>query len=138
MYDLDTYMRPIWKDRVIHNDTVMFVGTDDETSLLYEADEIIDLRSYDLKTEYKKGVDYDYVDGKLLLLPGSSIPCISEEEYYTNNNAYSMLQTKGNEGTGTSYTYWGEGDTMTKWQVAVTYQHSQFWNGYMPENFADR
>ena len=49
-----------------------------------------------------------------------------------------MLQTKGNKGTGTSYTYWGEGDTMTKWQVAVTYQHSQFWKGYVPESFADR
>ena len=138
MYDLDTYMRPIWKDRVVHNETVMFVGKDDKAQLLYEADEIISLRSYDLKTEYQKGIDYDYVDGQLVLLPGSSIPCISEEEYYTNDNTYSMLQTKGNEGTGTSYTYWGEGDTMTKWQVAVPYQHSQFWKGYVPESFADR
>lgn len=138
MYDLDTYMRPVWKDRVVHNETVMFVGKDDKASLLYEADEIISLRSYDLKTEYKKGVDYDYVDGKLILLPGSSIPYISEEEYYTNDATYSMLQTKGNEGTDASYTYWGEGDTMTKWQVAVTYQHSQFWDGYVPESFADR
>ena len=138
MYDLDTYMRPVWDDRVIHNETVMFVGENDEVHLLYDADEIISLRSYDLKTEYKQGVDYDYVDGKLVLLPGSSIPCISEEEYYTNDNTYSMLQTKGNEGTGASYTYWGEGDTMTKWQVAVTYQHSQFWDGFTPKSFSGR
>ena len=48
MYDLDTYMRPIWNDRVIHNETVMFVGQKDEISLLYEADEILSVRSYDL------------------------------------------------------------------------------------------
>ena len=27
---------------------------------------------------------------------------------------------------------------MTKWQVAVTYKHSQFWDGYSLECFADR
>lgn len=138
MYDLETYTRPIWNDRVIHNETVMFVGLRDEVPLLYEADEIISVRSYDLKTEYEKGKDYDYVEGKLVLLPGTSIPCISEEEYYSNDEKYAMLVTKGNEGTGKSYTYWGEGDTMTKWQVAVTYTHSQFWEGFTPTCHKDR
>ncbi len=138
MYDLDTYTRPIWNDRVIHNETVMFVGMEDEATLLYDADEILSVRSYDLKTEYEKGVDYDYVDGKLVLLPGTSIPCISKEEYYTNDPNYSMLITTGNDGTNGQYTYWGEGDTMTKWQVAVTYTHSEFWKGFMPTNYKDR
>lgn len=140
MYDLQTYMEPIWKGRVVHNETVMFLGMDDKAPLLYEADEIVSVRSYDLKTEYKQGVDYDYIDGKLVLLEGTSIPHISKEEYYTNNPNCSMLITKGNaepDATG-SYTYWGEGDAMTKWQVAVTYKHSQSWGGYQPECFADR
>ena len=138
MYDLDTYMRPIWKDRVIHNETVMFVGQKDEISLLYEADEILSVRSYDLKTEYKKGVDYDYADGKMVLVPGTSIPCISETEYYTNDPAYSMLITTENEARNGQYTYWGEEDSMTKWQVAVTYTHSQFWEGFTPTCYKDR
>lgn len=138
MYDLDTYMRPIWNDRVIHNETVMFVGMEDEAPLLYEADEILSVRSYDLKTEYEKGVDYDYIDGKLVLVPGTSIPCISKEQYYTDDPNYSMLITKGNDGTNGQYTYWGEGDSMTKWQVAVSYTHSEFWEGFTPTSFKDR
>lgn len=140
MYDLETYMTPIWDGRVVHNETVMFLGMDDKVSLLFDADEIISVRSYDLKTEYKQGSDYEYKDGKLILLAGTSIPCIDKREYYTSNAQYSALVTKGNteaDATGT-YTYWGEGDTMTKWQVAVTYKHSQFWDGYSVECFADR
>ncbi len=140
MYDLETYMTPIWDGRVVHNETVMFLGMDDEVSLLYDADEIISVRSYDLKTEYQQGSDYDYVDGKLVLLQGTSIPCMDKREYYTSNPQYSQLVTQGNtaEGVTGAYTYWGEGDSMTKWQVAVTYKHSQFWDGYSVESFADR
>lgn len=140
MYDLETYMTPVWDGRVVHNETVMFLGMDDEVSLLYDADEIVSVRSYDLKTEYKQGVDYDYADGKLFLLEGTSIPCMNVNEYYTNDATYSMLVTKGNSepnATG-AFTYWGEGDTMTKWQVAVTYKHSQFWDGHAVECQADR
>ena len=140
MYDLETYMTPLWDGRVVHNETVMFLGMDDKATLLYDADEILSVRSYDLKTEYVKGIDYDYVDGKLFLLEGTSIPYIDKSEYYTTNAKYSALMTKGNteaDATGT-YTYWGEGDTMTKWQVAVTYKHSQFWDGYSVKSFADR
>lgn len=140
VFDLDSYMTPIWDGRVVYNETVMFLGMDDKATLLYDADEIISVRSYDLKTEYVQGVDYDYADGKLFLLEGTSIPCISESEYYTSDTQYSNLITVGNlepDATGT-YTYWGERDTMTKWQVAVTYKHSQSWDGYAVETFADR
>lgn len=132
VYDLETYMTPIWKGRVVHNETVMFVGMDDKVSLLYEADEILSVRSYDLKTEYKQGIDYEYKNGKLILLAGTRIPCIEKSEYYTSNPQYSQLVTKGNgdEDAIGAYTYWGEGDTMTKWQVAVTYKHSREWGGY--------
>ena len=65
-YDLDSYMSPIWSGNVVHNETVMFVGIDDKASLLYDADRIFSVRSYDLSVEYVEGVDYDYVDGKLV------------------------------------------------------------------------
>lgn len=140
MYDLETYMLPIWEGRVVHNETVMFVGMEDEASLLFEAEEIVSVRSYDLKTEYKQGIDYDYKDGKLVLLAGTNIPCIDKNQYYNSNPQYSQLVTEGNadEGVTGAYTYWGEGDSMTKWQVAVTYKHSEVREGYRPEYKADR
>lgn len=136
-YDLLSYMTPYWSGRVVHNETVMFVGKQDKAKLLYTADEIISVRSYDLKTEYIKGVDYDYVDGYLILLEETSIPVISESEYYSQRpGGEDWLKTKHN-GVPTS-TYWGDGTIMTRWQVAVTYKHSEQWDGAEIPSYKDR
>ncbi len=126
-YDLDSYMEPVWNGNIVRNETVMFVGINDKMQLLYDADEIISVRSYDLKTEYVRGVDYDYVNGYLVLLEGTRIPYITEEQYYTapeKDYLYTMYQGKE------TATLWGEGDTMVKWQLAVTYKPSSQWSGY--------
>lgn len=135
-YDLNTYMRPIWDGRVVHNETVMFIGKEDCVNLLYPADEIISVRSYDLQTEYEQGVDYVYADGKLVLPEGSRIPVIAVSDYYADVDGEWYLQTKYN-GKSTD-TYWGEGTTMTQWQVAVTYTHSRYWSGDIPTSYTDR
>ncbi len=132
---LNTYMKPIWKGKYMYNETVMFVGMDDKASLLYTPDEILSVTSYDLQTVYEQGKDYDVVDGQIVLLEGTRIPVITIEEYYHNqpsgNAAIPDLMTKYNGKN--CYTYWGEGTTMTQWQIAVTYTHSQTWEGFVPE-----
>lgn len=136
-YDLDSYVDPIWDGGIVRNETVMFVGANDKRQLLYPADEIISVRSYDLSIEYVRGVDYDYVDGYLVLLEGTSIKYITEDVYYTVRNPdQDWLKTMYN-GVATS-TYWGEGEIMTQWQLAVTYKHSQTWEGHEVECHADR
>ena len=133
-FNLDAYMKPIWKGKYVYNETVMFVGMEDQAALLYTPDEILSVTSYDLKTTYEKGKDYDVVDGKLVLLEGTSIPVISFDEYYHKQQIAGMpaqLQVKV-DGKA-YYVYWGEGTTMTQWQVAVTYTHSQTWEGFKPE-----
>lgn len=135
-FDLDTYMRPVWEGRVVHNETVMFIGQEDRVPLLYPADEILSVRSYDLKTEYEPGKDYDYIDGKLVLPEGSQIRAISKSDYYANVEGEWALQTR-HDGTA-SDTYWGEGTTMTQWQLAVTYTHSCYWPYEIPVSYADR
>ena len=136
-YDLDSYMAPIWSGKVVHNETVMFVGIDDQASLLYDADRIISVRSYDLSIEYVQGVDYDYVDGKLVLLEGTRIPYVPLETYYSVlDPEYPYLSTMY-QGQVTQ-TMFGDDDTMTKWQVAVTYKHSDTWEGKEVESYEDR
>ena len=136
-YDLDSYMTPIWAGGVVHNETVMFVGIDDNASLLYDADQIISVRSYDLMTEYVKGVDYDYIEGKLVLLEGTRIPYVPLETYYSVlDPEYPYLSTMY-QGQVTQ-TMFGDGNTMTKWQVAVTYKHSDTWEGKKIESYDDR
>ena len=75
------------------------------------------------------------VDGKLVLLEGSAIPCITREVYY-GAGSDSYLKTKDPDGKDV-FTYWGEGTAMVKWQVAVTYTHSQFWQDFRQESAAD-
>lgn len=136
-YDLDSYMTPIWDSNIIYNETVMFVGIDDKASLLYDADQIISVRSYDLSIEYVQGVDYDYVDGKMVLLEGTSIPYVPLETYYSVlDPEYPYLSTMYNGQV--TQTMFGDGDTMTKWQVAVTYKHSDTWKGPELKSYTDK
>ncbi len=136
-YDLDSYMSPIWSGKVVHNETVMFVGIDDKASLLYDADRILSVKSYDLSIEYVQGIDYDYVDGKLVLLEGTRIPYVPLETYYSVlDPEFPYLSTMYNGKV--TQTMWGDGTAMTKWQVAVTYKHSDTWEGKEIESYEDR
>lgn len=133
-FDLNTYMTPIWDGRVVYNETVMFVGMNDKASLLYTPDEILSVTSYDLKTTYEKGKDYDVVDGQLVLLEGTRIPVISFDKYYFEQPVPNMpAQLEVKVDGKRYYVYWGEGTVMTQWQVAVTYVHDQYWEGFVPE-----
>ena len=134
-YDLDTYMRPIWEGNIVHNETVMFVGMNDKAPLLYTPDKIISVRSYDLKIEYIEGVDYKLEDGKLVLLDGTRIPVCPLKTYYSVHNNMPYLSTMHN-GVVTQ-TMFGEGTTMCRWQVAVTYKHSDTWSGVEVQSYRD-
>ncbi len=136
-YDLDSYMSPIWSGKVVHNETVMFVGIDDKASLLYDADRILSVKSYDLSIEYVQGIDYDYVDGKLVLLEGTRIPYVPLETYYSVLDPELPFLSTMYNGKVTQ-TMWGDGTAMTKWQVAVTYKHSDTWEGKEIESYEDR
>ncbi len=127
-YDLMSYMVPYWDGNVVYNETVMFVGIGDTAPLMYDAKKIISVRSYDLKTEYVQGVDYDYVDGKLVLLEGTRIPYIPEELYYQDTSVNIKLFTVMPDGTKKP-TMVSNGPQMAKYQVAVTYAHTDEWSG---------
>ncbi len=135
-YDLDVYMSPIWEDRIVHNETVMFVGKDDKVPLLYTPEKIISVRSYDLSTEYTEGVDYALEDGKLVLLEGTRIPYCPTDTYYSVHNNKPYLSTMYNGKV--TQTMFGEGDTMCRWQFAVTYKHTGEWNGPDLKSYEDR
>ncbi|MCR5056815.1 MAG: SGNH/GDSL hydrolase family protein [Clostridia bacterium] len=120
-YDLETWMAPIWKGPYVYNESVMFVGFKERVTLLYPADRIISVRSFDLKTEYKEGVDYRMVDGGLELIEGTSINPVPEELYYSDNKDFPFTIKVMKDGEETSI-YFSE--EICKYQVFVTYAHS--------------
>ena len=110
----DTYDKYFWDDATTYQETALFYNGRTTLKLLYPIDEVISVRSYNLRTEYTEGVDYEIVDGQLKVLEGGKIPVYS-----------------GTTDTDVAYedyaaaTYWKS--EQPKYQVAVTYKHSTTW-----------
>lgn len=121
-YTLEAYVNPFWNSKYMYNETMMFVGKDDCPSMLFTAEEVISVRSYDLKTEYKEGKDYIIEDNCIKLTPDTSIPYFTEDEYYPLT--YIQGSSFGCTREDKNYILFGEGDTFCKKQIAVTYRHS--------------
>lgn len=119
-YDLDTWMAPVWKGTEVYNESVMFVGIGDKAPLLYPAEEIISVRSFDLKTEYVEGKDYVLKDGRLELTEGTSITYIPEDVYYSDNPEFPFQVKVMRDGVETSIRF---SELICKYQVFVTYTH---------------
>ncbi|MBE5742984.1 MAG: hypothetical protein E7360_06710 [Clostridiales bacterium] len=117
-------MKPIWEEEIVYNETVMFVGREDEAPLLYPATEIISVRSYDLKTEYIRGIDYEYNENNnsILMLKDGIMPFMDEEIYYPNRIINGMTFACTNPDR--SYIQCSEGSFFCEKQIAVTYRHS--------------
>lgn len=124
--ELNPLMQPIFKGTTVKNETVMFLDKGDVKTLLYPIESVVSVTSYDGEVTYREGTDYIVVNGQLQVTANSSIPCITRAVYY--NDTDSIIQTEYNGQN--CPTHWGEGRTMTDWQVNVTYTHTDTWSGY--------
>jgi lysophospholipase L1-like esterase len=142
VYDFDAYLKPLWYTREIYNETVMFVGENDEAKLLYNPSEIISVRNYGLDVEYKNGIDYIIENGKIKMTENSAIPYFEIEEYYLispSSIEIGVDKTKLNITLeGNRYLKYGEADTFTSKQIAVTYRHNEEWKGSIPYGQSDK
>ena len=112
-------LSPIWEGNTVYDEFVMFLGKNDVVPLLYPATEIISVKSTDGKTTFTEGVDYQLVDGKLIMPEGSNLTYIPEETYWAKG-AYDVYTYRdGKE----HITYAMGVNGMAKYQVAVTYRH---------------
>lgn len=115
-------LAPLWCGTEVYRETVMFIGGADRAPLLYVPTKILSVTSYDGEILYREGEDFVCSeDGMLSLTPNTRIPYITEEAYYHDDpTSLISIPYKGKE----TFIYWGEGTTMTRWQVAVTYTHA--------------
>ena len=130
--NLNDLMQSVFAEPLCRDETVAFMETDAEKTLLFPIDSIVSVTSYDGETFYREGVDFTIVNGNLKLLEGSSIPRITLEQYY--HHANSSLRTIWN-GEEVS-TLWGEG-ALSPYQVKVTYRHGQKWDGFLQESYSE-
>lgn len=136
-YDLDTWMRPLWEGRVIHNESVMLTGIYDKAKLLHKPDEILGVKDYSLTKDYIQGVDYEINDnGEISLTQKTSIDYMSSAQYYSHNNAHNEIQIK-TEINGVEKDLWFS-EEIFKHQINITYTHSEFWDYFIPETRSDQ
>lgn len=143
LLDFDTYnreacMSPLWLGNIVYNETLMFVEDEDGLAppapLLFTPDEILSVRSFDLAVKYERDIDYTVQNGCIVLTENSRI------FKWCHHNYYPTAAIPGGtfEKTGGGFIAFGEGDTFFKTQVAVTYRHTQQWQGIVPGNKGGR
>ena len=124
-YDLQCYTQPYWAGEIVYHESILPVenkdGSVSDLALLYSAEQIVSVRSSDLRIEYQEGVDYELADGKLRILPNSSIPTVAYDIYYPQWENGQCMQKNVDYGSG--YIYYSEGSAMHSMQIAVTYAH---------------
>lgn len=137
-YDRNVWLKPLWNTYEVCNETVLFVGEEDEAPLLYRPSEIISVRNYGLDIEYVQGKDYTLTgEGRLKRLPSSAIPFFTREEYYRKEPDSVPVRIEsddlGRKFPENRFAKYGERDTFTSRQVAVTYRHDDRWRGAVPK-----
>ena len=124
-FTAEKHLVPLWRANEIYDDTLLFVGEEGESTLAFLPTGKIIVRSYTLDTVYEEGKDYT-VHGKIVRrVKGSAMPFIKEEDYFRStpaevgigvDNAYAEIPLNGQY-----YLAYGEKDTFTAKEVAVSY-----------------
>jgi lysophospholipase L1-like esterase len=96
---------------------------------------VLSVRSFDLKTEYVEGVDYEIKDGRIYRLEGSEMPHFTWDEFYPKSKETSV---SGNVFAGSEkpYVIFSEGTYFHKNQVFVTYTHAANTDLFVPQRSA--
>lgn len=134
-YNFDTYIKPYWSDDFMANESVLFAGEEGSVSLLYTPRNGVSVRSCDLQTEYREGIDY-LLSGKMLTrLAGSSMPYFTEEVLYPPEQTE---RSKAGKSPEKPWVMFGEGGWIAQHQVFVSYFHDDVWEGIIPEDQSEK
>ena len=127
---MDSRVPPLFTGSVMTNETVLFMGTDDAAPLMYRADEILSVTSFDLKTNYVEGVDWTFDRESHTIRPtvNTRMPYYTEAEWYPSSGRFACNLS------GKSYVFFSEGSVISLHQVCVTYRHSDSWEGPAPRD----
>ena len=124
----NTPMAPLTRGALVEDETAAFICPDEEKRLLYEIGGVLSVKSYDGALVYVPERDYTVRGGRLLLPPGSAIPAITPEVYYSEG-AQPLLKVRKPDGS-VSPCFFTESNEITRHQVRVTYTHADKWSGF--------
>lgn len=117
--DLDQYMRPFWTGDTIYNEPVLLMsrhGAAASGRLLYRPRHVLSVTSYDLKTTYRPGRDYQWKGDTIMRMPGSAMPFKTPAFFPGDDLAWYHIESQ--------------------W-ISVTYTHADRWDGPIPSYKGD-
>ena len=124
-YNVEAYTAPFYRDTVVYQESAMIVLNEDgsfpDISLLYPIEEIISVRSSALDVEYTEGKDFSVVDGKLHILPKTSMPYLRYDEMYLDSPVANQSWASADGG----YLFSVEGKGFHSRQISITYKHAE-------------
>lgn len=132
--DLKSYLKPFWMGNTVENETFMFVGEADRGVFLYKPKKILSVKDYYLEKDFVLNEDY-LIEGRSFRRSGEKIPYWKEDEYYCDRFEIYKIGAKKEiceRFGGQRFLKYGEGNTFTQKQIAVSYTHEDGWNGPVP------
>lgn len=116
-YVKELYDMPLWEGEILYHETVTIYEGRETARLLYPIDEIVSVRTFDLKKDFTWGVDYDVNEkGELVILDGNSFPCYDGD----------VDLSKPESVTDSGY--------LQGFAIDVTFKHSTTWeDGYQKQ-----
>ncbi len=140
-FDLKQALSPIWSGGMMYHESVMYLENETHARLLYTPAEVFAVRSYDYKTEYVRGMDWELDGDMLIRLPGSRIPAISLNDYYPPDPEKINGECFGCTMPEHAYIRYGEWDAFQQYQIVISYRHNEVWPDEIPpcrkEQFAN-
>jgi len=121
LVDVDQYMRPFWKSDTVYNETVLLFSENGQSAkgkLLYMPDKILNVKKFDLKTSYKRDIDYTVNGNVITRTENSGMSFRADTSFDTKKDlAWYNLQSQC---------------------MVVTYTHHDRWSGPVPQYKGDR
>lgn len=132
-FNLDYYVQKFWLGNIVYHESICFTEQSDGSilsgTLMYKPEQIVSVRSTDLKITYEENKDFTVKDNHLLLTKNSRISVFPRSKYctsYSGDTANAWLRI-----TGTEQRILAAPDILG-YQVYVTYTHADSWKGLKP------
>ena len=133
---LPAYLQPVWYTREVYEETVVFVGSNSSANLLYEPKGEVTVRDYQLGITYEEGRDY-VIEGKTITrVEGGQLPYFEIDQYYLKTASSVSIGVNASkcefDFDENRFLYYGEGTSLTKNHVCISYRTNEMWKGEMP------
>ncbi|HRN56147.1 MAG TPA: hypothetical protein PLL71_06830, partial [Agriterribacter sp.] len=132
--NMNDFLQPFWKADTIYSEALQPIKTGSKNAegrLLFNAGKILSVKDTHLQKEYKKGRDWKYKHGKIVLTAKSTIPYFTRNELVFDQKKEGASLPAKEQGR---FVLFSEGGLLQSRQLAVTYikKKTSTWEGPRP------